>query len=59
MRKLLALANMSEPSKARGSRAERLRAALRENLKRRRAQARTREQASRPPEEETEDDRND
>jgi hypothetical protein len=49
---------MSEPSKAREIRDERLRAALRENLKRRRAQARTREQASRSPEEATEDDSN-
>ncbi|MGA2129867.1 MAG: hypothetical protein ABSG76_27360 [Xanthobacteraceae bacterium] len=50
---------MSEPPKARAIRDERLRAALRENLKRRRAQARTRDQAPRPSEEETEDDSND
>jgi hypothetical protein len=38
---------MSKPAKVRVSREERLRQALRENLKRRRAQARGREEAQR------------
>jgi len=39
---------MSEPSRAQAARDERLSAALRENLRRRRAQARTRERAEQP-----------
>jgi hypothetical protein len=39
---------MSEQPKVQAAREERLRAALRENLKRRRAQARSRAQAQRP-----------
>lgn len=50
---------MSEPSKAQAARDERLRIALRENLRRRKAQARTREQASRPELEKAENDKND
>jgi hypothetical protein len=42
---------MSKPAKARASREERLRQALRENLKRRRAQARGREEAQRDQDE--------
>jgi len=50
---------MSERSKAQGVRDERLKAALQENLRRRRAQARSLEQPSRPADDNTDDDQTD
>jgi hypothetical protein len=49
---------MSERSKAQAARDERLRAALRENLKRRKTQAQARKEPPRPDDENADNDQN-